>query len=604
MKIRKFQSGGLAYTPYLGNENIQSNNTSQTSNEGTDTNEIDKEIWKVLSERGVPSDVDAFLKYAKLLNSNSSGLFQSNSNESYNTSKLILLHSLANKIKWNNEYATKAIEHINDEKAGSDVALTNNGQLYVMDKNGELKTMSAKSYYENSDKYQILTNSNILSLRQSSPNLAFNSNIFIDLTNAVSMKSIVEYMKSTIKEFGVRKHSETKDYLTKKTQNAIESGFENILSGESPDGIYKVTTKISSETSISSSEEMAMAAKYLWDTLDSNMQNTLIAHCAAEGLDPSNINNVYNLIITAIQRHTSTSFTNDISVDYDQTASKNAGIGEVARSEQLNELSYAEKVAAGKTTTPVKLNLQSATGRTNIEFLAEPYPLLQHDGKIMSTRNLADVLNNTDISSFIDKNSISFGDTILSPHNLNLVLYDDTSQLHRAYLPYDETVYQMTGLYKPDYDAATRFEEFQKWMMNGDYSLARQKEKARELNLNIEYKNGTWVMPNMKAFLLVTGVSTHRALDISDAWKGYVSDAEGDYFYNLMESATSYNEGMFEGWWGDSDTIYKSIVAMPIMDPTMATVATGTEYVPKSSQTNIQQQNIARQEIRGIKSNF
>ena len=43
---------------------------------------------------------------------------------------------------------------------------------------------------------------------------------------------------------------------------------------------------------------------------------------------------------------------------------------------------------------------------------------------------------------------------------------------------------------------------------------------------------------------------------------------------------------------------------MPIMDPTMATVATGTEYVSKSSQTNIQQQNIARQEIRGIKSNF
>ena len=75
-----------------------------------------------------------------------------------------------------------------------------------MDKNGELKTMSAKSYYENSDKYQILTNGNILSLRQSSPNLAFNSNIFVDLTNAVSMKSIVEYMKSTIKEFGVRKH--------------------------------------------------------------------------------------------------------------------------------------------------------------------------------------------------------------------------------------------------------------------------------------------------------------------------------------------------------------------------------------------------------------
>ena len=102
-----------------------------------------------------------------------------------------------------------------------------------------------------------------MSLRQSSPNLAFNSNIFVDLTNAVSMKSIVEYMKSTIKEFGVRKHSETKDYLTKKAQNAIESGFENILSGESPDGIYKVKTKISSETSISSSEEMAMAAKYL-----------------------------------------------------------------------------------------------------------------------------------------------------------------------------------------------------------------------------------------------------------------------------------------------------------------------------------------------------
>jgi hypothetical protein len=50
--------------------------------------------------------------------------------------------------------------------------LTNDGGMYVMDEDRNIKAISAQNYHENRDKYQLLTNSQLMHLREQDSDLA------------------------------------------------------------------------------------------------------------------------------------------------------------------------------------------------------------------------------------------------------------------------------------------------------------------------------------------------------------------------------------------------------------------------------------------------
>ena len=338
MKIKRHQSGGIVYTPFFRNSNSQTPASNTTENKGD--NEIQKAIISVLNENGLPNDVDYFLSQANALLADSSSLFSSGSK--YDMSDLIRLHSLANKIKHNNNTYEEAEARLLNEGSGAEVAITNTGGLYVQDKNGKLKTISINSYYENSDKYTLLTNADLMNLREYAPNLAYNSSILNDLRNTVGIKTIVDYIKSTITSFGTTKTEGSTSSYTIKHKGQIQQGFEQILGGAAPDGIYKVKSKNSKsdqgyDPDDKDAASLLMATEYLWSTLDARMKNTIRAHVAAEGLNPNNPKDVYRLLISAIQEHTTHSRSYDMDVDYDATASKagGSGSGNAAKEQQV-----------------------------------------------------------------------------------------------------------------------------------------------------------------------------------------------------------------------------------------------------------------------------
>jgi hypothetical protein len=239
MKIIKNQYGGMIYTPIMGNRS--QTQPAESKSEKSSNNEIQKAIIKVLEENGLNNDTDYFLNQAnKFLTAASTGSLFSKEEE-YNLSDLIKLHSLANKIRNNKAEYDKAIDNLTTEHAGSDVAITNTGGLYVQDEEGKLRVITSKSYYENSDKYTLLTNADLLVLRKNSPELAYNMTILGDMTNAIGMTTIVDHLRTTIKDFGtVSEDSSDQRYIIK-NKDKIEKGFEAILGGIAPDGIYKVT---------------------------------------------------------------------------------------------------------------------------------------------------------------------------------------------------------------------------------------------------------------------------------------------------------------------------------------------------------------------------
>lgn len=605
MKIYKRQTGGVVYTPF-GMETTSPQVVSQSGDTKEDADEIQKAIINVLNEQGIPTDVNKFLKHAQAILAKRDFSLFSTGEDSYDFSDLIRLHSLANQVKWNSESADQAETRISNENAGSDVALTSNGQMYVWDEEtNSPKTISPIAYHKNRNQYRPLTNSDLIYLRESMPGLAFNNNIFIDLKNTIGMKSIVDYMKSTITAFGTNKFNDSLDSYTIKHKGQIEKGMEAILGGASPDGIYKVDTKTEiSDQGYSDEQSLWIAAEYLWSTLNNNMKNTIIAHTAAEGMNPNNPKDRYNLLISAIQEHTTHSRTRDISVDYDTSTSKASGMGS-EKSEQTTQLTYLEEVANGRATSPQRVDLRSNTSISNISFIGNPYQVLDHSEKPVKTESITNMLLDAQVGQIVDQSSVSFGNKVLGIHEKSKVLYDSNSPMYRVNLPYDVSYYNSTGKYKPDLDAQAKFDEFVKWVNNNNPSQIMITQKLQELGLNISYDSNRqeWVFNNNKEFIMMTGVTSHRAVDISDKWKGKLSNQEASYLYDYLDEHTDYDEALWNIW-GDASSTYKSAIFMPIIDSALATVGTSGEYVPKTYKMDIQNRTRYNNTINNIQTNF
>lgn len=624
MKIKRYQSGGIYYTPFFRDSVTQTasqDTTDTTTSKSKDDELIQKEIINTLKENGLPNDVDYFLSKANSFlrkSQNLGSLFTGTGTSSYDMSDLVRIQSLANRIKHNNRLYEQASKQIIDQGSGSEVAITNTGNLYVYDENG-IKTISTSTYHKNPNKYQILTNSELIRLREEQPELAFNGTILTDLSNTVGMKSIVDYVKSTIGAFGTNKSSSQLDKYTAKQKGQIEKGFEQLLGFTSPDGIYKITS--STETAnqgYSDEESLNMAINYLYRTLPNNMKNVLKANAAAEGLNPNDSKDVQKLLTMAVIEHTNHS--NDIkqSISYDGTASK-SGSGS-SGSTKSEDLTREQMMAEGKTTERSQITINASDGSAGIVVTAGKYGKpMDTSGKQLGRQTLTDLftkdrgLGSTGILS-----SVSFGDQLLNESDLDRVVYDGVSDIERVKLPINQAVFASTGKIVPDLDATKRFEEFLNWYdSNPDASSNKVVMKLQELDLDVyQDENGNWVPKDSKYFYVVNGYASNKAFDFNDnsKWVSHVDRDEGDKIYDIYERLLNYgSEGVDKskrkvtnftgGWFGNANSMYKSAIFIPISDPAVATVTSGHEKVPEEYMFDIQNRNRLLQESR-IRTNW
>jgi hypothetical protein len=111
--------------------------------------------------------------------------------------------------------------------------------------------------------------------------------------------------------------------------------------------------------------------------------------------------------------------------------------------------------------TPIVIS--SSKSRNGIKILAQPYGKpLDTSGNQIGMGTIRDVFGEKDrIGSSVALNSVSYGDKILNENDLDHIVYDGVSNIERAYLPINQTIYASTGKIVPDLDAIRRYEEFQ-----------------------------------------------------------------------------------------------------------------------------------------------
>ena len=609
---RKYQVGGIAYTPYLPaqagspQESASSGGTSSSSSPEKISGTVKKEIIDLLKENGIPSDVSKFLNVANKFLNKSTSLSQfslfGGSDDDYDMSDLIKIQQLVNDVKFNKGLQDEAIKQVTKEAAGSEIAITDSGQLYVQDKDGNIKQISASTYAKDKDNYAALTNNQLLYLRQQDPNMAFNTSILNDLQNTIGMSTITKQLRDIITSFGSDK---VEGYATK--DKAINRGMQ-LLMENGPDGYYQFT----SEEEL---RDVNRALRYLYNSMSNNAKNLLQAKTAVEGGDPSDPNDVSNLLLQALYEHTS----NTTSVKFDKTATEYdlARKSGTTSSESLTKDTYPERLVTGDGLDPAQwINIMPQnTGVTLHAYSQNAGPILRDKEDRMSTTNLQVVLTKAyGVTGIVDAQSITFGDQLINPSDYREIMCDSYTNMKRVYLPIK---YETDGRITPNFEAQQKLEQVQSFIadQNGQVSDAWitnwLNENLPEARWDSETKQVVFDNRYVRPFLVLHGIAARNLVDF---------DTNSEYLHHL-----SRDEG--REWKDDYDRIiteenvvdkfehnkakstsprkyYSGNIYLPISGPTVGSFIYNDQFFTKDVYTDITQKATANQTRQQMKTNF
>lgn len=182
--------------------------------------------------------------------------------------------------------------------------MSSDGKIYVRGPEGITK-LSPEQVYKNRNNYKVITNSELLNLRETSPELAFDRDILTDMNNSTSMAQVIKQVNLLITNLGTK---ETEQY-TKKEKDSIVTGYKELIGG-GPDGYYKINTKQKGTT--------LETMRYINTMLGSSTRNYLKAVAVAEGGSPDDYITILQL---ALSENTNKSQTST----YDKEATGTSG---------------------------------------------------------------------------------------------------------------------------------------------------------------------------------------------------------------------------------------------------------------------------------------
>ena len=442
MYIRKYQIGGIAYTPFIPTsatpqtKESSTGGTTKTTTKDSKKAALEDDIIAILKENGIPSDVNAFLSMASSFLNKSSSLSSTSlfggSNDDYSMNDLIRLQAKANEIKFNKEKYNDAVANLNDENAWSDYAMDTVGNFYAINSDGKLIKKSASDVSkfakgESDEEFQLLTYSQLTGLRENG--LAFNTDILRDLENAYGKQSESTEIIKQIKDFSTNKL----EGVTSKSA-AANKGMEifSSLMEDGPDGYYKFT----SEDQVKNENA---AASLIWSQIGSVTKNGIKRDIALRGGDPNSRTEQLNEIKRRIYSYAEMSY----SVNFDSTttkAAKGSGSGS-GGSEQLTEDNYLQMIGLGRLTPGgiITITPHAAKIADTGTMVAQSYTAgapVDNNFEQLGVMNLSQFKQKATALKAANTKDFTFGNKVLSPEEIAAVVYDGSSEFAIVDLPY------------------------------------------------------------------------------------------------------------------------------------------------------------------------
>lgn len=536
-----------------------------TSPSGKKDSDLSKDIIKMVTENGIPSDVDAFLTQVSEFTGSMldpsmgiEGLMQTAGG--YN-----MILSQLNKIQFNKDALVEARKELYEKGALEEAAITANGGVLVKNEDGEINSISIDQYAANKDKYAIVTNNELLQMRSYDKNMAFNNSATSILANGEGTQNITKQLQTVISQMKASK--ESKEGFIPAEQLEALKGIDEIT------GVVKVD-----QTTETSRLHKEHAIEYLWGTLSASAKNLLKVKAAQKGWDPEKGGKAMIEMLIVPSTYES---------KYDLKAD---GLG--AGSEKTTAPDFRTAIMNDAfTKTPTQINLGGeASIFTDAYVFNKPYDM--QGNTVTEGTSIKDVINKS-FGGVVDASAIFLGDQKIQPGVLDRMAY--TGEKGAVInLPYR----MVNGSPVPDFDAIRRLDEAEKEIKMDKVTDPNIKKgiyaKHEVLEIALANPNDTRIFQRFAQLPIYTynaGVITNTS---SPFLKRVTDSAEESAADKLIKQAyTGKPDGDldFNKWYNDDD-IYKSMVYMAISGGLMdAAIGGNVVNVPKLDY----QQSVERQ---------
>lgn len=539
MKIKKFAGGGITY---LATTNRREEGAKQASSDSSKkNNDYIKKILDMVTESGIDSDVTQFINSVKA----TLDLAADPMGNDMTMQDILNIARQASLVKTNYTEYQKARESLDSQDAWNDVALDSRGNLYVYDsEDGNINTVSLSKLKENPGRYQVLNNSDIMSLRRNDKSMAFNTGILDNIMSSAGMTSIVNYAKDIIGSF---KDTQISGYSSKTSGN-INTGMQSIVSAllngnnlgslivTGPDGLYKVSSK-----STIADTHIQDALNYIKISMPENYRHKLRATAALNGYTED------AYLLTSLMANTG----RELTATYEENTDPVTGKKKDATSakEQFDDDTLAIRVAKGdltQTTAFISPIASRASDSSMMSIAAWNAYSPQKDNKDpVYQNNLQVVIPQTTQFKAADTSQIFFGNQRLNPQDLSKIVWDGTSMVKRIALP----IRIEQGYQTPDIDLLIKVNEANKIISENPGLTDMEKNQIlNEIgNPNVKYdpENKRFICTNIGFFVSIAGYANDDILEIEDQSKPFLyhlTRPEGREIKNMYETYTQYGK--------------------------------------------------------------
>ena len=607
MKIKKYDSGGMAiYTPVMLPPQSQTTTSGATTSSSTSDKKDDeweiKKVMEMIQKNGLISDVNvtmdelkSFYTTAKSLSSN----YLFGGDQSYD----ILAHMFdvqkeinANVVNYDSWKTAQ--QNAYNQGALGEVATTAGGNIYVWTEKGITsvspeeysKNKGTGVYYDfNEDGSDYLTNDELLVIRKDL--VPGNPYLISSVNSAKGMETIRKEIRTIVKDFEAKDRHE---YVKREGKNVTQSTWNGmqILIGEGPDGYYKASTK-------SELGDINSALEYLWESIGQVGRNKLIAEVAVSGGDPTKEEDVFRLILNALDKHTA--YSQD--VNFEKTATEYDPDGDGKGDAKTESLERLAAFAMGKGEVeeiwivPRASEIgQRGAGRVKAMNFGN---MVDKNDNTLPIMSVASLRSQAEYFKAAFNQDVTFGGQIVNGADENAILWDGTSQVAQVWLPYTRTE---NGQITPDFDLFFRYMDFVNELDDNPNRPPTEINKLvtkYKLNGKLNPDNILELADTM-CFMTFSAYAHDDAINFTDATKRMteeVSRQEGSRIAQIYENAsrygtttpgknhkTLYNFDTMQFW--DKNDFRKGNVFIPIKSSFLGTYASMKELVPESMVNN------------------
>lgn len=604
LNIKKFQEGGqlapwVGYSPFfqpIGREEGTSAVANSSAKSGdTKIDNSQKQLKDIIGQmvgKGLTNEVNYFAEQVGNIFADTDLLGQPISVRQYTG-----LVSRLNEIQNNKQIFDQAKEHALSKGTLSEAAIDYSGNLFAQNSNGELVMITPDQYSESREEYRVLTNNDLLTLRNNSKAYIFDNSLSQTVAGSLNINDISKRIEEIVKSIGVEKQS-SDYYFDKARANQLEKGLQAIVSEKlnvTPDGTFKLTEEVATQR-----KNANLALNYIWNNLDQQSRNTLIARAAINNTgDPREnaIESIKNILIFGTDHSYSQSL-KDEAIE-GKSGSGSGGSGGMTDINPL--MSYVSDPKNQKYTINVG-NKYSFDAKASIR------PLIGSKGEVLNENYLSDIITDGGLGSLVDISGASVGTGItLNPNDLSKVLYEG-DRIAMTWLPY--VTDPKTGSKVVDLNALKRLEdadneisaigptvtEDQKLNIyrahNVDHLILRNGEPAQS---QLSYMHQFMVIPSLipeevAKETQLNKVTKRLSNDLEDKARDMYSRVRSNLENKLLR-ANGYVPP--EYWLLSDDDIYKSSIFLPVQDELMSILFTG-KTAPQTAKSNLGYENVIR----------